>query len=319
MGILGRWLKLGRAPLDADLELAVARAVDQVDPLLRQVGGYPDRYAKAVAYSLEYAKDLATRVPGPLRIDREHFATDPTVHALFGSIDAVRAAMCASQAMREYVQACPAAQEVYALMGMRRNERTAMGMDMEGDILRRDVPQTLVYFSDHTIAEPAETEAESRERIAWALFDSLTEHVRKRVEARREEKVELEHQKDDLMARLRGGNGQARADLERQLQEILAKLTAVTASLDLRRFADDFDAVLLEPGAYVYLNEVGMVLDGMGIRRTEGEAPDGKAVSFADLVGRDRRRWTVTLVHCQGIGRPTLAEQLEKANRWLAI
>lgn len=318
MGILGRFLPLGRKPLDADLELAVARAVDKVDPLLRQVGGYPDRYAKAVAHALDYARALAVEIPGPIRIDREHFASDPTVHALFGSIDEVRAAMCASQAMREYTQACPTAQEVFALMGMRRNERQSLGMDMEGEILRRDVPQTLVYFSDHTIAEPAETEAESRDRIAWSLFDSLVEHVCKRVEGRKAEKLALEREKDETMARLHGGSTQPKEALQAELQAILAKLTEVTASLDLRRYPEDFDAVLLSPEKHVYLNEIVMVLDGMGIRRVE-ERVDGKEVHFADLIGRDRRRWTVTLVHCQGIGRPTMAEQLEKANRWLAI
>jgi len=319
VGLLGRLIPLGRQPLDADLELAVARAIDKVDPLLRQMGGYPERYAQGVANALDYARNLASDIPGPISIDREHFATDPTVHALFGSIDEVRAAMCASQAMRDYTQACPTALEVFALMGMRRRERHALGMDMEGEILRREVPQTLVYFSDHTIAEPAESEAESRERIAWSLFDSLVEHVRKRVESRKEEKLVLEREKDEIMARLRGGSSQPKEALQADLQTTLAKLTEVAASLDLRRYADDFDAVLLAPQAHVYLNEVAMVLDGMGVLRDEGEAVDGKEVHFADLIGRDRRRWTVTLVHCQGIGRPTMAEQLEKANRWLAI
>lgn len=319
MGILDRWLHLGKASLDADVASAVARAVDKVEPLLKQSGGYPQRYAKAVAHALAYAHDVAAAIPGPVRIDREHFATDPTVHALFGSIDEVRAAMCASQAMREYVQACPLAQEVYALMGMRRNERQALGMDMEGGILRRDVPQTLVYFSDHTIAEPAENEADSRERIAWSLFDSLVEHVRSRVDARKLEKLELDKEKDDLMARLHSGNGHDKAALQTRLQEVLTRMQEKMAAMDLRRYPEDFDAVLLEPERYVYLDDVSMVLDGMGIRRLEGEAPDGKTVTFADLIGRDRRRWTVTMVHCQGIGRPTLAEQLEKANRWLAI
>jgi hypothetical protein len=319
VGLLGRWLKLGRAPLDADLELAVAQAVDKVEPLLRQVGGYPDRYAWAVAHGLEYARALASQIPGPLSVDREHFATDPTVHALFGSVDEVKAAMCSSQAMREYVQACPVAQEVYALMGMRRRERQALGMDMEGEVLRRDVAQTLVYFSDHTIAQPAESEADSRERIAWSLFDSLIAHVQKRITTRKEEKAALEQEKDELMARLHGGSTQPREVLQQQLQGVLGKLSDVTASLDLRRYAEDFDAVLHEPGKHVYLKEVDMVLDDMGVLRAEGEPSAGKSVRFADLVGRDRRRWTVTLVHCQGIGRPTLSEQLEKANRWLAI
>ena len=138
------------------------------------------------------------------------------------------------------------------------------------------------------------------------------------MEGRKAEKLALEREKDETMARLHGGSTQPKEALQAELQAILAKLTEVTASLDLRRYPEDFDAVLLSPEKHVYLNEIVMVLDGMGIRRVE-ERVDGKEVHFADLIGRDRRRWTVTLVHCQGIGRPTMAEQLEKANRWLAI
>ena len=57
------------------------------------MGGSPVRYGKAVAHALAYARALAAGIPGPLSIDREHFASAPTVHALFGSIEEVRAAI----------------------------------------------------------------------------------------------------------------------------------------------------------------------------------------------------------------------------------
>lgn len=319
MGLFGRWLHRNQALADPDVALAIGRAVDRVDPLLRQVAGYPERYADGVARGLAYARELAARVPGPLNIDRAHFASDPTVHALFASVDEVKAAMCASKAMRDYAEARPLATEVYALMGMRRRTKNALGIDLEGDILRREVPQTLVYFTDHTIVQPAESEAESREGIAWGLFDGLVEHVRRRIDARREEKMTLDRDKDALLARLRLRNGDERKALQTQLADLLERLTAATASLEPRRYADDFDAVFGQPETHVYLNEVAITLDGMGVLRSEGGTHTGQPVNFVDLIGRDRRRWTITLVHCRDIERTTLSEQLEKANRWLTI
>lgn len=304
--------------MDPLLATAVERAVERVEPRLKLAGGYPQRYREAVAHALDYVRDLATRVPGPIDLGRESFARDPTVHALFGSVDEVKAAMCMSQAMRDYTRDHPLAEEVFALMGMRRHERGAFGMEIQGEVLRREVPQTLVYFSDHTIAVPAVSEADARERVAWDLFDSLLFHVAERVSARRHEKDALEREKAEAVARWHAGGPDAQA-ARCHLDELVARQGRLLAGLDLRRLGEDFDAVLLNPAQYVRLDWTRMCLDGMGVLRRPDEMVDAHPVAFADLHGRDRRQWTVILVHCRGIEHESLAARLEQAHRWLAI
>jgi hypothetical protein len=225
--------------------------------------------------------------------------------------------MCISQAMRDYRKAYPDASGVYALMGMRRREQKLFGMEMQGDTLKRDVPQEVVYFADHTLADPAPSEAEARERMAWGFFDSLMAHVTRRVAARQEERTALEQEKDELLARMRGAPDALREELEPRWRDLLARLQALHQELDLRQYGEDFDAVLLCPERHLYLEETAMVLDDMGIRRGEN---GGDRVEFCDLIGRDRRRWTVTLVHCGHLaGEPTLAERLDTGQRWLGV
>lgn len=317
MGLIARLFHTAPPVETPDLQTAVERAVYLVEPRLKLAGGFPDRYRKPVAHALTYCRRLAAKVPGPIPVDRESYARDPLVHALFPSVDEVRAAMCISQAMRDYRKTYPDAAEVYALMGMRRQERKMFGMEMQGETLKRDVPQEAVYFSDHTLADPAPSEAEARERMAWGFFDSLMAHVTRRLAARQQERAALEQEKDDMLARLRGAAPAARPALEARWQELLVRLQGLSQELDLRQVGEDFDAVLLHPGQHLYLEETAMYLDGMGIRRG---ANGGDEVRFCDLIGRDRRRWTVTLVHCGHLSsEATLGERLDTGQRWLGV
>jgi hypothetical protein len=60
-------------------------------------------------------------------------------------------------------------------------------------------------------------------------------------------------------------------------------------------------------------------LDSMGIRRDSDNASMAGATIFNDLIGFDRRDWTVTMVHCNNMQSESFATRLEQAYRKLAI
>jgi hypothetical protein len=72
---------------ETEIGLAVERVVDQVNPRLRGLGGYRKRLAPVVEECLNRARELAGQVPGPVRVDRRAWATDPCVNALFGGVE----------------------------------------------------------------------------------------------------------------------------------------------------------------------------------------------------------------------------------------
>lgn len=319
MGMFGQLFGNSGKQDIAELLPLIERAVSHVEPLLKQTSGYPESYLKPVTTALEYARSLAARIPGPVLINQESYAKDPFVHALFPSPDFVLDAFGASRAMQGYYREFPAAEEIYALMGMRRCEKNMMGLELSGEVIQHDVPQKVIYFTSHTIENPASNEKQSRDQVAWSFFDSLVGKVEKRVAAHKQEKQSQLREKDLLVARLHAADAQARPALEKQLSEMLTSVQATASSLDLRNYIEDFEIVLLNPEQHLRLDQTSIIMDRMGIRRSSDDANAGETVTFNELTGFDRRDWTVTMVYCNNLRKESFAERLETAYRRLAI
>lgn len=301
------------------LQAAITRAAAVVEPLLTQAGGYPDRYRKPVGVALEYANHLAASIPGPVTIDHESYAHDAFVHALFPDINAISEAIYSSLALQAYQREHPSSGELYALMGTRRMKKKVMGMELAGQTVQRDVVQQAVYFTSHTIDHPSSSESQSRELIAMGFFDNLIGKVKKRIAQRKQYKMTLTTEKDMLMSRLRTLNEHDRPVLEKQLAALVDNLQATAASLELRNYTADFKAVLLHPEEYLYIDQTPIILDSMGIQRAADDTERGSALIFNELIGYDRRDWTVTLVKLINLQNESFADKLEQAYRRLTL
>ncbi|NWG88008.1 MAG: hypothetical protein HXY26_10965 [Hydrogenophilaceae bacterium] len=309
---------LQRVAPNPELDAAVERVVDAIDPKLKLAGGYPQRYRQAVAHALAYTRDLARQVPGPVTINREAYTKDPFIRAIFASPDEFQAALCMSRAMQDYLKGhtCTIGSQLYAMVGMRRREKGVIGMEVIGDSVRHDVAQTAVCFSDHTLTNIANSEAGTRDQLAWSFMDSLLGQVSDRIEQLKQAKQDLDQKRGELMARLRSADPEQQAHLQAELDRTLAELREATEKLDLRRYADYLDAVLLQPEAHLRLEAATLYLDDMGIKRNNG---NGREIHFVDMIGRDRRRWSIALLHCQSPGVVSMTDRLQEASRWMDI
>lgn len=319
MGVFKQWFGIDSGKDDPDLLPAIERAVSRVEPRLKQFGSYPDDYRKPVLAALQYARALARSVPGPIKVNVDSYARDAYVHAIFPSVDFVADAFRSSWAMQSYLSEHSSADSVYALMGMRRCEKTTMGMELFGQVVQHDVPQRVVYFTNHSIENPAPSEKLAREQIAWSFFDSLVGQVVKRVALHKLELQSQRQEKDLLMARMHSADSEARPAMEEELSSLLGSMQSTSRTLDLQHYLDDFEAVLLSPAQYLRLDQAPMVLDSMGIRRESDATLRGKQIVFNDLIGFDRRDWTVILVHADHLQSVNFSTRLETAYRRLAI
>ena len=304
---------------DPALLTAIERALSQVEPRLMQTSGYQAHYQKSVAHALAYASSLAALVPGPVEINRESYAKDALVHALFPSADFVTDAFCASRALQEYYHHNPDADELYALMGMRRVEKTLLGMEYSGTLLQRDVVQSVVYFTSHTIENPASTEQQAREQVTLSFFDSLVGKVKNRVEARRQEQRLKLQEKDSLVARLRAADVHTRSRLEAEFADMLANIQSDSGSQDFSHYQEDFEAILLHPEQHLRLDQTPIILDRMGVKRESIDLGQAESVLFNELIDFDRRNWTVAMVHCRNMRSASFADRLEQSYRQLAV
>lgn len=301
------------------LKAAMARAISAVEPLLSQTDGYPERYRQPVGTALEYTTQLAARLPGPVTLDREAYAKDALVHALFPDIDAISVAFTSSLDLQKYLRESPPDSEFYALMGMRRIEKKIFGMEPAGMIVQRDVAQQVVYFDNHTIEAPSTSESLSRELIAMRFFDSLVDKVRERIDQRKKTKESLAADIGMLMPRLHTASDPDRSSVEQRIDKLTSGLQNILESLNPESYASDFEAVMLHPEESLRLEQVPIVLDSMGIRRSGNDADRGKAFTFSELIGYDRRDWTVTVVRCVNLTHETFAERLDQAYRRLKL
>lgn len=319
MGLLTNLFGEQDVPDTPALKTAVEHAVSAVEPLLMQTGGYPDRYRGPVSAALAYSKQLADSLPGPVNIDRDAYARDALVHALFPDINAIADAISSSLSMQEYLHKAPSASEFYALMGMRRIDKKLMGMELLGSTLQRDVVQQATYFISHTIENPSPDEVLTREKIAAKFFHSLVGKVKARIEQRRQSKEVLLEKRKNLMHQLHSANDIERAATEERLTMLADGLQSIIESLELDRYLEDFEAVLLHPEEYLRLNQTSIRLDSMGIRRTTGDTEWSKEFMLSELIGYDRRDWTVTIVRGTNLRYESFAERLDKAYRYLTL
>lgn len=301
---------LNPAPPNTAQRRAIDRAVDTVEPLLKTVGGYDRKLAPAVEHAFGYCGQLVEAIPGPLDINGHAFASDPLIHALFGSSDDIATMIGASEAVRGFMGTVGHAldKEFFALLGMRRYEKKVSGIALQDGYLRNDVPQKVLYFGDHTLSGVSPNDEAAREGLRAASFDSLVGSYAAKVK-------ELRDRRQDLRTAI--DVARARRQDKRELEE---RLRAANDALMPPQLLKDFVAWLGEPEPHLHLIPTSVRVDRMGvIVDPQRDAADANTLDFPELAGRDRRRWLVVLARLAREEALDAIAQREKAHRYIVI
>lgn len=259
--------------------------------------------AVPVSRALDYCDTLVAGVPGLIDIDRSAFAANPLVHALFASPADIDTMLGRSMDLRDFLASSPRAdsEHLYSLLAMRRHEKATLGMELDGTTLRADVPQNLLYFTDHTLVELGGDLDVTRAKLRVAAFDSLmscfADHVKAIYQERQllcdDRAFERAH-----LAVLRGKeSGQEFVVHTRRISELDQRLSALADSLQPGLLIDALIHFLASPESSLRLEPVEVCVDRSGVIRTGLAAADGRAdaIGFPELVARDRRRHVVVL------------------------
>lgn len=318
MGFFARLFQLPSASAQADpaLEQALERAALAIDPNLRRTRHWPGRYRASIGRALEQTRRVAEGVPGPVVLDRANWLKDPLVHTLFASAEEMQRAMSASPTLCAFI-ASHGGSEVHALLSLRREERKSFGIDATGAVLRRDVAQTNIWFTDPHFIGPAASEGEARENMFWALFDRFLDRLGVGVERLRAERERLVQEKDMAQARLRGAPPERRPALEQALGTLIKRLTEIGEILDPERMHEVFDTILSHPEDCLYLEGYSLVLNALGVVCSEDDSPNVNTLHFVDLLERYQMPRSVILVRCPGVTPSTLADRLGEAGQRL--
>lgn len=309
-------------PLDAATQAGIEQAVTTVEPLIRQLHDYQNKLAPAVRHTLDYCGDIASRIPGPYEISRAAFASDPLVHALFGSADDIETMLARSQCVRDQLmEVSRASGQCCALLGMRHREKQGFGVEMAGDIIRLDAPQRSLYFTDHTLAEPSPDSTVARERLRLALFDGLLKSIAATVADVRTEHDELykENAIESAWARSRSRPESAAPAHSRRLDDLRARLQATSNALQPEQLLDTLTDSLSAPEPYLRLDPVQVAVDRAGIITGTGSVGSGDTLHFTELTSRDQRRWVVIIARIEREEARRALERLDAARRYIVI
>ncbi len=241
------------------------------------------RLAPAVATSFAHVRALVDAVPAAREASAAAWDGDPYIHAWFGAPDDVASRMSRSADLRAFFADNGDAQEAYAVLGMELTERHILGARMEGETMRRDVPQTTVSFSDHQVRMCGRGDAELRDEIVRRLLDELALAGLARGAADKSRRAVLERERALLKTRLqlleRQGQGIRSviggdvasdpgelARLQAQVEENARDLAGLGLREDaLERELEHMCAVFSQPERHLSVSTRRLTLDRMNV------------------------------------------------------
>jgi hypothetical protein len=270
------------------VDKAIERAVDGVDSRLRVIGGYKKRLRPSIIHAIDHVVQLVDNLTSPIDASRKQYGRDPCLTAFFASVEELQKFFSYNRGIRDYVDNTTGSKpdRIIGLLVMNRYEKRVFGMEMEGDMLRRDVPQVTINFDGHRLLDANGEEAETRRFLKRRAFDHLISLALADVINSRRERLELEEQRILLRRKLatyeaKGwGFDMARKDMavtdettdhsaaQRELGEIESQLKALPARTEY--LSDSLDALINifnSAAQKLWSVPVSMIIDRMNIKR----------------------------------------------------
>lgn len=308
-------------------------AVNQFDGRLKVIPGYRKRLREPVKISLLYLINQIEHLPESIEITNSAYASDPTVHALFGSSEQIEHLFSNSQNFRKFADA-PASAGIshgYALMIMSRREKRRPGQTLNGDEIRYDVMQDVVIFSEHHLAAVSGSELETRDTLCEREFNHLVEAAaalvvrykgeqaernRQRIQLKMEIKARQEAGREDDTGKVTETGGEAPAESVTELKQRLDALEEEIALRsrqieDINDYLDLLVGVLGTPADFYHLEARSDRLDRANQKVAEGS---GAVIPYSELTLGERKYSAILVKYPLRdlVDRSSIADTLER-------
>jgi len=310
--------------------------VDAVEPRVRLRSGYQGKLEGCVRDTIAHLRAIGREGLDPILLTRTAWSDDPRVNAFFATADDVGSCLGRSRELRAFFDdpANREAPEAYALLGMKKDERTVLGMELQGDSVRQDVAQTAVNFSDHRIIAPASTLAAVRLEIGRRIIRRLAQDALSRIIALDMKANELQEHKAYLAARLRVLNlardgmeglvrdpatiGEQIDAVERELKQTVDDYIEAKASLaTLDSYIKHIQEVFAHPEQHVTLAHTPLRMSRMGIKVEGSFQGLVNDLSLTELAIGPDLRGAIAIVRCPRSELPPKEDLVAKAERYL--
>ncbi|WP_295450452.1 hypothetical protein [uncultured Thiodictyon sp.] len=326
----GREETHGRYP-ESLIEAAIERAVDTTDSRIRLLPGYRKHLRGPVIHAIDHVISLVDRIPAPVSADKHEFTSAPALAALYASAADMLDQFSRDRSLTDYL-ASPEGRDagrITALVLAERGQRTVFGIDLTGDIIRREVPQVAVCFTDHNLVDPRASEEEARRHLKRRAFDHLLFLALTRIGEVRIERADLARQRDLLRGKLaafkRGGltfnpsEGEHPdpATLESELDSITDQLASLGRDDQVLQTHLEIVAESLGQAEHLLWSEpLTLFIDPMNIERTPHD-PAARRIDFEELHNAREQRLVMQLVSFSPSELPAREDLVAAAERYL--
>lgn len=229
---------------DARLAAAVEQVIEGTDPRIKIIADARERLAPAVAEALGHARRLVDGLPPCIEMTPDAWRASPMLRTMFARPADLADTLSNSPDLREFLGSAQARglARIHCVVAATRAERTVFGAAMEGDILRQDIAQKTVGFSNFRLLGFSPTEELLRARIEDIALETLVLVALRDIAERKQHGEQLETYRQLLLTRLRvieqSGAGldamreshsRAAGELERLRCELAANEAELTA------------------------------------------------------------------------------------------
>lgn len=298
-----------------ELNDAIERVVDGVEPKMRYYPGYKKILKHSVATSLAYINNLVDAIPAPLTINKRTLSTDPHAKCYFSTADNAQSIFSNSLELRDHFDTAENdnQNEAYALLCMEEIEKTIVGMELKDDIIQRDVMQTTLVFSDHKILSPATNEGDVRSGIKQCIFDGLITHALQKIlelkQRINDQNIKLSKLNSRLKTRQSQGGGlssllasagdaklvnnseQKTSEPEKQSQKIPASWDAP------RHFLEIIKNTLSQPENFVRIEVKKFNVNKMGIVCDDDTSQTTSTIQLNEILIANVLKRVIAIVH----------------------
>jgi hypothetical protein len=200
--------RLRRQPgVERRRNIALREAIDMVvagtDPRIRAVISYGRKLKPAVERMLAYLDSCGGWFAAPSEISAHAWGTDPLVHALFANAAELQGLFSNDQELRAFFRDHPECQEAFVGLGVTRHEHHTLGMALNGDLLQREVAQTVLNFTDYHVFGACGSESELRANVERRGFGFLVGEALESIVERSRHRRGLEEQQHLLHLELK--------------------------------------------------------------------------------------------------------------------
>jgi hypothetical protein len=310
--------------------------VETVEPRVRFHARYREKLDECVRSSIAHLRSIGRERLEPILLARGAWNDDPRLNAFFATADDIPACLGRSNELRAFFEnpSNRDVHEAYALLGMKKEERTVLGMELQGQSVRQDVAQVTVSFSEHRLIAPAATLAATRLEVGRRIIQRLAQVALSRIIAVDMKATELQEHKAYLGARLRllnlardgmegivkdpAANGQEIKTIERELKETVDGYIQAKASLaTLDGYIKHIDDVFSHAEQHVDVTHTPLRLSRMGVKVGDATLGLVNELTLAELSIGENLRGAIAIARCPRSELPPKEDLVAKAERYL--